>query len=60
MVLDYDTDTITVTGAAGMRTIAAQRTDLLTNLLQHRADPSVALLCPPPPPYRNSTESECP
>ncbi|HZL05254.1 MAG TPA: Gfo/Idh/MocA family oxidoreductase, partial [Coriobacteriia bacterium] len=45
-VLDYDTDTITVTGAAGVRTIAAQRTDLLTNLLRHRADPSVALLCP--------------
>lgn len=45
-VLDYDTDTITVTGAAGVRTIVAQRTDLLTNLLRHRADPSVALLCP--------------
>ena len=45
-VIDYDTDTITVTGAAGVRTITAQRTDLLTNLLRHRADPSVALLCP--------------
>lgn len=45
-VLDYDTDTVEVTGAAGARTIASQRTDLLTNLLRHWADPSVTLLCP--------------
>jgi len=45
-VLEYDTGTIEVTSSAGVRTIAAQRTDLLTNLLQHRADPTVALLCP--------------
>jgi predicted dehydrogenase len=45
-VLDYDTDTVTIAGAAGERTIIGQRTDLLTNLLRHREDPLVALLCP--------------
>jgi predicted dehydrogenase len=45
-VFDYHSDTVTVTGAGGVRTFAAQRTDLLTNLLRHRADPSVPLLCP--------------
>jgi predicted dehydrogenase len=45
-VLDYHADTVKVTGPDGVRTIHAQRTDLLTNLLQHRADPSVQLLCP--------------
>lgn len=45
-VFDYGSDTVEVTGATGARTIAGQRTDLLTNLLRHRADPSVPLLCP--------------
>ena len=44
--LDYFADTVKVIGPDGVRTIQAQRTDLLTNLLQHRADPSVTLLCP--------------
>ena len=45
-VFDYDADTVEVTGATGARTVAGQRTDLLTNLLRHRVDPSVPLLCP--------------
>ncbi|WP_034661161.1 Gfo/Idh/MocA family protein [Cellulomonas sp. KRMCY2] len=46
VVLDYYADIVEVTGTAGIRTITAGRTDLLTNLLRHRSDPSVALLCP--------------
>lgn len=44
-VLDYYTDTLEVTGPAGTRTVRCDRTDLLSNLLQHRADGS-PLLCP--------------
>ena len=45
-LLDYTTDIVEVTGASGTRSITAQRTDLLANLLRHRADPTVPLLCP--------------
>jgi len=44
-VLDYYADTVTVTGRDGSRTTHGDRTDLLTNLLDHRQDPSVPLLC---------------
>jgi len=45
-VFDYDADTVEVTGATGARTVAGQRTDLLTNLLRHCVDPSVPLTVP--------------
>lgn len=45
-VLDYHPDTVTITGPAGVRTFHAACADLLTELLEHRANPSVPLLCP--------------
>lgn len=47
-VLDYLADTVTVTAPGGVRTIQAGRADLLVNLLRHRADATVPLLCPLP------------
>ncbi|WP_308121778.1 Gfo/Idh/MocA family protein [Actinotalea ferrariae] len=44
--LDYYADTVTFRTADGERTVAAERTHLLTNLLDHRDDPSVPLLSP--------------
>ncbi|WP_309232684.1 Gfo/Idh/MocA family oxidoreductase, partial [Actinotalea sp. JY-7885] len=46
--LDYYADTVTFRAAdgSGERTVAAARTNLLANLLDHRADPAVPLLAP--------------
>ncbi|MCL3859401.1 Gfo/Idh/MocA family protein [Actinotalea sp. K2] len=44
--LDYYTDTVEVTTAAGSRTFTSPRTHLLTDLLSHRVDRTSPLLSP--------------
>lgn len=46
VLLDYYADTVTVTVGDVARTEHAARTHLLTNLLDHRADPGVPLMSP--------------
>jgi len=48
VILYYAGDVVEVTGTRGTRTITCGRTDLLENLLAHRADPDVPQLAPLP------------
>ena len=46
IVLHYTRDVVEVSGRRGERTVDCGRTDLLENLLAHRADPHTPLLAP--------------